>query len=146
MAAFRTILVPYDFSQPAAHALAVAIDLARTHRSELRVLHAIPPLYPLHGAPVMPSPGDVAAAEARLEKDVAAATKGRRLARVRTSVAVGPPAQCILAAARKADVVVMGTLGRTGLAHLLLGSVAERVVRYATVPVLTVRGKASRRR
>jgi nucleotide-binding universal stress UspA family protein len=58
---------------------------------------------------------------------------------------VGPPAGCILEAARKADAIVMGTLGRTGLPHLLIGSVAERVVRHAPVPVLTVRAPARRR-
>jgi nucleotide-binding universal stress UspA family protein len=145
MAVFRKILVPYDFSAPAARALAMAIDLARTHRAQLLVLHAMPPLYPLHGAPVMPSAADVAEAERRLAAEVAKSTKGRRLPPVRTAVAVGPPAQCILDAAAKADAVVMGTLGRTGLPHLLLGSVAERVVRHAGVPVLTVRAKAARR-
>ena len=65
---------------------------------------------------------------------------------VKTWVMVGPPAACILEAARKADTIVMGTLGRTGLPHLLLGSVAERVVRHAAVPVLTVRTRRRRPR
>ena len=138
---FRKILVPYDFSRPAAHALAVAVDLARTHAGELHVVHAIPPLYPLHGRPLLPSADEIAATGKRLAADVAKAVAGRRLRRVRSSVLVGTPAQCILEAAKRSDVIVMGTLGRTGLPHLLLGSVAERVVRYATVPVLTIRAK-----
>jgi nucleotide-binding universal stress UspA family protein len=58
----------------------------------------------------------------------------------------GEAVSTIVAAARKADVVVMATVGRTGLAHLLLGSVAERVVRQCPVPVLTVRAQAIKRR
>jgi nucleotide-binding universal stress UspA family protein len=61
--------------------------------------------------------------------------------RVATDKAVGEPAAEIVAAAQdgKFDVIVVGTHGRTGLAHVLLGSVAERVVRRATMPVITVR-------
>jgi nucleotide-binding universal stress UspA family protein len=57
---------------------------------------------------------------------------------------IGAPAGCILEAAHKADAIVMGTLGRSGLRHLLLGSVAERVVRHAPIPVLTVRAAGRR--
>ena len=71
---------------------------------------------------------------------------GRRVRPVKSWVMVGSPATCILDAARKADAIVMGTLGRTGLPHLLLGSVAERVVRHAAVPVLTVRALARKKR
>ena len=58
-----------------------------------------------------------------------------------TDKAVGEPAAEIVAAAQdgKFDVIVVGTHGRTGLAHVLLGSVAERVVRRSTMPVITVR-------
>src|SRR5436853_356642 len=66
-------------------------------------------------------------------------------ARLATSRAVlGEAVPAILDAAADADVIVMATLGRTGLAHLLIGSVAERVVRHAKVPVLTVRAAAPR--
>jgi universal stress protein A len=54
-------------------------------------------------------------------------------------VDVGDASQCILDAARRADSIVMSTSGRSGLSHLLIGSVAEKVVRHATVPVLTIR-------
>ncbi len=54
-------------------------------------------------------------------------------------VDVGDASQCILDAARRADVVVMSTSGRSGLKHLLIGSVAEKIVRHSTVPVLTIR-------
>jgi len=59
---------------------------------------------------------------------------------------LGEPVQSILAAARRADTIVMATLGRTGLAHLVMGSIAERVVRHSPVPVLTVRPGSARRR
>ena len=58
-----------------------------------------------------------------------------------TAFLVGPPAKCLVERAKedKADLIVMGTHGRTGLGHLLLGSVAERMVRTAACPVLTTR-------
>lgn len=146
MPLFGRILVPYDFSSSAGRALAVAADLAERHRGALLVVHAIPPVHPTHGRPLMPPASELAAVGQRLAEVVARAVKGRRIARVRTWVAVGPPAGCILEASAKADAIVMGTLGRSGLPHLLLGSVAERVVRHADVPVLTVRAKARRSR
>ena len=136
---FRRILVPHDFSRSADAALSVALGLAADYDGTLIVLHVIPPVYPIHGRPLAPPPGEIAAAGRRLAETVARALKGRRARRVRTAVVVGPPASCILAGARRADAIVMGTLGRTGLSHVLLGSVAERVVRHAAVPVLTVR-------
>lgn len=146
MALFGRILVPYDFSSSAARALGVAADLAERHHGTLLVVHAIPPIYPTHGRPLVPAATELAAVGARLAEVVGRAVKGRRIARVRSWVAVGPPVGCILEASTKADAIVMGTLGRSGLPHLLLGSVAERVVRHADVPVLTVRAKARRAR
>ncbi len=145
-ALFGRILVPYDFSHSAAQALAVAVDLAVRHEGALLVMHAIPPIYPAHGRPLLPSASEIAATGKRLAEDVGRAVARRRIRRVRSWVMVGPPASCILEAASQADSIVMGTLGRTGLRHLLLGSVAERVVRYAAVPVLTVRAGGRRRR
>jgi len=143
---FGRILVPYDFSKSAARALGVAVDLATRHDAVLLVMHAIPPVYPSHGHPLMPSASEIAAVGKQLADDVARAVKGRRVRRVRTWVMAGSPAGCILDAAAKADLIVMGTLGRTGLPHLLLGSVAERVVRHATIPVLTIRATARKPR
>jgi len=105
-------------------------------------MHAIPCFFPLHGRPVPPSATDLAATGKKLAECVAAAVKGRRVRRVRSWVTAGTPAECILEASSQSDAIVMGTLGRTGLPHLLLGSVAERVVRFAAVPVLTVRASA----
>ncbi len=66
-------------------------------------------------------------------------------ARLRYRVELADPLTSILAAAKSADLIVMTTLGRTGLGHLLMGSVAEKVVRHATVPVLTVHPKTAAR-
>ena len=145
MAIFKKILVPHDFSPSADAALATAADLAALHDGTLRVLHVIPPIRPAHGRPLPPPSGDIAAARERLAAVVARAT-ARRKVRATSTVEIGPPVACILAAAAKADAIVMGTLGQTGLARLLIGSVAERVVRHAPVPVLTVRAAARRRR
>lgn len=146
MTLFKKILVPYDFSPSADAALAAAVELAATHGGTLRVLHVIPPIRPAHGRPLPPPAGDIAAVRERLAATVARATGRRRLRRVASEVVIGPPTACILTAAAKADAIVMGTLGQTGLARLLIGSVAERVVRHAAVPVLTVRAPARRRR
>src|SRR5262249_20161969 len=74
----------------------------------------------------------------RLEKLVTKAL-GTDAPRVTYRVDVGDASQCILDAARRADSIVMSTSGRSGLSHLLIGSVAEKVVRHANVPVLTIR-------
>lgn len=146
MTLFKKILVPYDFSASAAAALAAAVELAAVHGGSLRVLHAIPPIRPAHGRPLSPPTGDVAAAREELAATVVRAAARRKIRRVSTVVMIGSPVTCILHAATKADAIVMGTLGQTGLARLLIGSVAERVVRHAPVPVLTVRAPARRRR
>jgi nucleotide-binding universal stress UspA family protein len=122
----------------------VAVGLAEKHRGSLMVMHAIPEYVPIHGPVVRPSAAEVEREGRQLAEVVAAAVKGRRPARVRTWIMVGPPAGCVLLAAQKADAIVMGTLGRTGLRHVLLGSVAERVVRHATIPVLTVRAESAK--
>jgi nucleotide-binding universal stress UspA family protein len=79
-----------------------------------------------------------------LAKDVAKVV-GRRRIKVRPEVLVGEAAQVILDLARRADSIVMATMGRTGLERLLIGSVAERVVRHSPIPVLTVRGRKTKR-
>jgi len=143
MEIFRRILVPYDFSDAATSALQVAADLAARHRGSLTVVHAIAPVYPVSsfaGAGEMPvwvPPDDLRAdARKRLEAEVARVV-GKRVANVTCHVVVGDPHHCILRAARGADSIVMATLGRTGLAHLVIGSDLERrgrgigeVVRY----------------
>jgi len=148
---FRKILVPHDFSAPATSALQVAADLAAEHHGKIEVLHVLPPFYSGVGFPTQaeiawtPPPEMVRDLRARLEQVVGRAL-GRRKGLATCRAVLGEPVQSILAAARRADTIVMATLGRTGLAHLVMGSIAERVVRHSPVPVLTVRPGSARRR
>lgn len=149
-ALFRRILVPHDFSPQATHAFKHALALAKRFDGRVVAQHVIVPFYVPADVPfglaadTMPAPATfVPEQRARLEKLVKRAA-GADGARVTVRVDVGDPAQCILDAAQRADAIVMATSGRTGLAHLLIGSVAEKVVRHAPVPVLTVRAPAAR--
>jgi nucleotide-binding universal stress UspA family protein len=151
---FRRILVPHDFSEHATRALKLAADLASQPKGKLRVLHAIPPFYPVTDlAPAeltawVPPPDLIASEKERLEKLVAKVVKGQDAPTVDCQVVIGDPYQRIMDAADGMDAIVMSTHGRTGLAHLLIGSVAEKVVRHSPIPVLTLRpvGKPERRR
>jgi nucleotide-binding universal stress UspA family protein len=145
MTLFRNVLVPYDFSPDADRALRVALELSRKERGRVTVLHAIPLLSRVVGVPPGVFPPAVRSAalpadqQRRLEARVARALRGRKAPRVACSVVVGDPHAAILDAARRCSAIVMGTLGLTGLAHLVIGSVAEKVVRHAGIPVLTIR-------
>ena len=145
---WKHVLVPYDFSPHATTALRVAADLVRRERGQLLVLHAIPPFSRLIGVPPGNFPPAVASSELvaderrRLEARVARAIGRRAGSAVACRVAVDDPFHAIVEAARGTTAIVMGTLGLTGLPHLVIGSVAEKVVRHAPVPVLTVRSGA----
>jgi nucleotide-binding universal stress UspA family protein len=146
---FRRILVPIDFSAPSRHALKIAVDLAAEHGGRVHAVHAVTPYYlaadatPSPGAYIEPGPL-IEAARKTLSKEVDRAV-GRRQVKVRSDVLLGEPVQVILDSARGADSIVMATMGRTGLERLLIGSVAERVVRHSPVPVLSVRGRRRKR-
>lgn len=146
---FSKILVPTDFSEDSKLALSYAVELAQKFSAEIIVVHVDQPL-----APVMVSelnPGlDVStmnriAEEQRLlalrELDQTSARLRESGVKSRGLMRVGAPFLEILNAAQSenADLIVMGTHGRTGLAHVLIGSVAERVVNKAPCPVLTIR-------
>jgi len=144
----RTILVPVDFSAYAEKAVCWALALAERWRSRLLLLHVVPiPSYPPMLMGTYFNPANFAAslraeAEARLKEFVT--SLGKTKVPVETQVIVGEPFHdiCCVAEQEQADLIVMGTQGRTGLQHLLLGSVAERVVRHAPCPVLVVGRKA----
>ena len=142
---WKKILCPVDFSDASREALKVACELSRRFDGEVTVFHAYPlPGYTLPEGTVLPATGMLQEladqTDALLDRWKAEAV-GFGANRVATAKAVGEPATEIAEAAEdgKFDVVVVGTHGRTGLAHVLLGSVAERVVRHATMPVVTVR-------
>jgi nucleotide-binding universal stress UspA family protein len=151
---FRRILVPHDFSEHATQALRVAAGLAREHGGRLLVLHVITPFHPVtalpqEGAGWLPYtdlvPADLVAAELRhLERLVARTVTGGGAPRVACRVEIGDPFHRITDAARSVDSIVMATAGRTGLAHLVIGSVAEKVVRHSPVPVFTIPSRARR--
>jgi nucleotide-binding universal stress UspA family protein len=141
---FRKILVPHDFSAHATNALRVAAGLAREHRGRLTVLHVLAP-YPVaavglaDGVILPPTHDLVTEVKQKLEAAVGRVLTGRGAPKATCRVEVGDPAQRIVEAGRAADSVVMSTEGRTGLSHLLIGSVAEKVVRHSPRPVLTLR-------
>lgn len=135
---FRRILVPHDFSESADVALELAADLAASQGSRLAVLHVAEPFHPPPEVITWLRQAQIGPQLKRL-REVVAARIGRRRVPVECRVVVGYPINAILEAAKDVDLIVMATQGRTGLPHLLIGSVAERVVRHATKPVLTVR-------
>lgn len=146
---WKTILVPHDFSTSANHALAIARDEAKAHAGTIVLLHAIDLPYQLGpdtvvipdaaGAPISLKQYAIQSAEAHLTDLIARLAKDGATATA--SVVIGSPVDEILRAidTHRANLIVMGTHGHTGLRHLVAGSVAERVVRSSKVPVLTVR-------
>lgn len=143
---FRRIVHPTDFSPASRPAFKAALGLAKASRAELLLVHVLPPLPMIEDAYIAPGTyeqfqrGYRATDQKQLDRLVRAA----KVAGVRASgilLDFGVPAERItrLARSRHADVIVMGTHGRTGLTRALLGSVATRVVATATCPVLTVR-------
>jgi nucleotide-binding universal stress UspA family protein len=144
---FRRILVPTDFSEPSEAALELALELARRFDAELDLFHAQDlPAYIFPDAVVPVSPTVVSELEraSHAELDRLAARVRAAGVRVSTSSSVGSHDGEILRHAENTgcDLIVMGTHGRTGIKHALLGSVAERVVRRAPCPVMTVRPQA----
>jgi len=138
MLPIRTILHPTDFSEPSDYALRLAVALARDHGARLVLLHvAAPPPAFYSEAILIPAPPDPHEEERqRLDR---LAVPGEVPTERR--VVEGSPAEEVLRSAEDlgVDLIVMGTHGRTGLARLLMGSVAELVVRKAACPVLTVK-------
>jgi universal stress protein A len=143
MAKFRTILHPTDFSPGSAAAFEYACDLARDYDARVVVLHAFGPVVPVGAEGVIISPDlDELRAIARQEIDALRPTNPT--VRMERAVREGPSTQAILDAAEefRADLIVMGTHGRSGFRRLVLGSVTEEVLRKAPCPVLTVKAPA----
>jgi len=136
----QTILVATDFSEGSDQALERAIQLAKDTGSRLAIVHAIEPAidFPLAATYTEVGGGYYATVDLAL---AARATKAAKAGVVcTTKILEGAVATEIADFAREigATMIVQGTHGRTGLAHVLLGSIAEKVVRQATCPVLTV--------
>jgi universal stress protein A len=148
---FASILVPTDFSPPSGAALATARALAAQFGASIHVIHVLhdPCTTVAYASDVYgylpPGLKESWQREAQTHLDAELTPAERAQFRVTTRVVFGSPARCIVDYARDnaINLIVMGTHGRGGVAHLLLGSVAERVVRTAECPVLTVRGTAA---
>jgi nucleotide-binding universal stress UspA family protein len=143
MAAFKNILVPLDYSVNGDDALRHAIALARDIGAGLLVIHVVPPYDPAYFERVRaswrPDRDTEANQQEKLSKHVAKLVAPTRV-RYQTELRWGDPAQMILSTAkdRGADLIVIGRNGRTRWDHLLIGSVAEKVVHHAACPVLVV--------
>lgn len=147
---FKTILVPLDGSHRAEYALPIAAQMAR-HTGGILVLVRVVsfateywPTVPALMPPVMHLAVDGELQEAAIYLRHVAASTDLAGIEVITTALHGVAAPVILATATEydADLIVMGSHGHTGIAHVLLGSVAEKVARHASIPVLVVREKA----
>jgi nucleotide-binding universal stress UspA family protein len=140
----RHVLVPIDFSPYAELALDYAVALAQKLQARVTLLHVIqPPLVAGADMGTWPSPAFIDDLEKAIMEDMAGYLARLTAAglEAESTVVHGVPFQEILetAKARQVDLIIMGTHGRTGLPHVLLGSVAEKVVRSASCPVLVAR-------
>jgi nucleotide-binding universal stress UspA family protein len=143
----KRILVPFDFGEPAERALDFAQRLAPTFGASVEALYVVPylpnaalPIPELGAIPLAAQSVDDMVSDAETRLHEALAPEDTRHRYLRKTVEVGDPRAQIVAHAAAAgiDLIVMGTHGRTGATRFLLGSVAERVVREAACPVLTI--------
>jgi universal stress protein A len=147
---FKTILCPSDFSERSRHALDYALRFAKNSDGELIITHIIHvPAGELMGAHELTGVGTIAGSlsfdEARRhalsQLEELHASHLERYAKCQLLVDVGDPAQQIVSIAkeRNVDLIVTTTHGRTGLSHLIMGSVAEKIIRHAPCPVFVIR-------
>lgn len=143
--AFSDILVPIDFSETSLRALRLAVGLTRQGNTRLHLVNigVIPYVdvgpYGASVPAVLIAANDEMAAEAKSALERVAREEVPQGVEVRTHVRCGFPPEEILSEATEcgADLIVIGTHGRTGVERVILGSVAERVIRSAKIPVLT---------
>ena len=148
MVEIRKILAPTDFSEHAENALRFACGLAERLGAELHLLHVLSEIVPTGPDPLLTP---VLPPEYYRESEVQSREALAKLIQpswgtppvVETAVRWDSPVEGIVEYARESaiDLIVIATHGRTGLSHVLLGSVAERIVREASCPVLTIRSK-----
>lgn len=145
MIVLRSILAPTDFSEPAHRALEYAKSIAENFKAVLHVVHVAadvaledPMLTASSLAEIQES---AASALTRIDERIATEERGR--VEVRKAVLNGDPHDAILAYAAEhaIELIVLGTHGRGAVERLILGSVAERIVRHAKCPVLTVKAE-----
>lgn len=150
---FAKIVVPIDFSEHCQRALRLADVLAASAKGSIHLVHVVEAnpwaYYAAQGVlgegMVFPTPNgmplDANSIKAELERELEAMAKAKRGGPCTFEVRTGHAVDEILAAADEQDasLIAICTHGRSGLAHLTIGSVAERVVRYSPIPVLTTR-------
>jgi nucleotide-binding universal stress UspA family protein len=140
---------PTDFSEPAAEGLKIAKELAIQFSAEMLLVHVVTPLPAMHGAAAptgfhIPAVLEELEGSAKNSLDDIRREKLPAEMQVRIFVIHGKPAHEIvsLAAQEKADIIVIATQGESGWQRFVFGSVAERVVRHADCPVLTIRASS----
>jgi nucleotide-binding universal stress UspA family protein len=141
MITLKRILVPTDFGGTSARALGLAIELAEKLDAEITLMHAyVLPIAVYGYGESLAWPTDDLEQAAQKALDHALATAKQRYSKMKGVLASGDAWAQILEVAKQsgADLIVMGTHGRHGVARAFLGSVAEKVVRLSPVPVLTV--------
>ena len=150
MLAIKRILCATDFSDPSYEGLKYAIELATLFNADLCVANVVPAVPPLPSNPnfVFEIPEYERGLHADAERKLRELIEERvpKSLKVRTVIGHGDAGSEIVRIAEdeRADLIVMATTGLTGLRHILFGSVAEKVVRLAACPVLTVRGPVAR--
>jgi nucleotide-binding universal stress UspA family protein len=137
---FKRILVPVDFDQSSLKAIEIAAKLAQQNDGAVSVLHIVPVDIDVSG---MPQYVDLIKRQESFDREKLTAIAKQHLAEVKCEILdeMGPPADVIAEVAKTlpADLIVMVTHGRRGLARIVEGSIAERVLRSAPCPVLAVR-------
>jgi universal stress protein A len=145
MKPFNKLLVPVDFAPHSEEAVRAAADLARRYSASLTLLHVYEPVtYILPEGYVLFTPEQLNTITTELQRRLDKAAADARSAgaeAVATRLVQGSPSAEIVSSQQVDgyDLIVLGTHGRTGISHMLLGSVAEKVVRGAHCPVLIVR-------
>jgi nucleotide-binding universal stress UspA family protein len=140
MLPFRKILHPTDFSEESAGAFRLACALAKQHDGEVILLHVMAP--PIAWGEVVARETPTSYEEQLWNEYLLPMRRSEPDVRILPRLEEGDPAALIVSVAEEVacDLIVMGTHGRTGLRRLLMGSVAEHVLRTAPCPMLTVRG------
>lgn len=139
------IVCAVDFSENSEYALRYAIGLARIFNAELRLVHVVElpflPSYSLAGVPDLSLPVEAVEQGARERMQEALEACREAFPQAEGEVRTGAAFVEVIAYARQveADLIVVGTHGRTGLSHMLMGSVAEKIIRKAPCPVLSVK-------
>ncbi len=134
-----TVVVPVDFSDESFAAVDTALRITNTPKA-LRILHVLPELSPLEPGEVWETITEQSRSD-HAKKALHERLSGSTYAGITIEILFGDPGHVVARRAKEinADLIILPSHGRTGLAHLLIGSVAERVVRLAHCPVLVLR-------